>query len=96
MDSSSSLFDMENTKILSKNVIFLSDLVEKVLDKEMGDAVFIPPFSFVYGPAFICLCIISHQCNASESIFIENVDIQDILIHQKTFTFSIHSFLHMQ
>ena len=43
MDSSSSLFDMENTKILSKNVIFLSDLVEKVLDKEMGDAVFIPP-----------------------------------------------------
>ena len=26
-----------------------------------------PPFSFVYGPAFTYLCIISHQCNASEN-----------------------------
>ena len=39
-------------------------------------------FSFVYGPAFTYLRIISHYCNASESNFKENLGIQDILIHQ--------------
>ena len=43
-----------------------------------------PPFSFVYGPAFTYLCIISHHCNAPESNFKENLGIQDILIHQKS------------
>ena len=41
------------------------------------------PFSFVYGPAFTYLCIISHQCNAPESYFKENLGIQDISMHQK-------------
>ena len=60
MDSSSSLFDMENTKILSKNVIFLSDLVEKVLDKEMGDAVFIPPHFLSSMDQRSSTCALSH------------------------------------
>ena len=51
----------------------------------MGDEMFYPPslFSFVYGPAFTYLCFSSHQCNASESNFKENLGIQDILIQQK-------------
>ena len=43
-----------------------------------------PLFSLVYGPVFTSLCIISQHCNASESNFKENLDIQDILIHQKS------------
>ena len=52
----------------------------------MGDQVLYPPppFSFVYGPGFTYLFIISHPCNASESNFKENLGIQDILIHQKS------------
>ena len=53
----------------------------KVLDNEMGDGCF--HLFFVYDPSFIYLCIISHQCNASESNFKENLGIQDILGHQK-------------
>ena len=50
----------------------------------MGDDVlYPPPPSFVYGPAFTYLCIISQQCNASKSNFKKNSGIQDILIHQK-------------
>ena len=41
-----------------------------------------PPFSFVYGPVFTYLWIISHQCNASESNFKDNLGVQDILIQQ--------------
>ena len=51
----------------------------------MGDEVLPPPlFSFIYGPAFTYLCIISHHCDASESNFKENLGMQDILIHQKS------------
>ena len=40
----------------------MSGLVEKVLDNEMGDeALPPPPFSYVYGPAFTYLYIISHH-----------------------------------
>ena len=44
----------------------------------MGDEVLLYPpplafFSFVYDPAFIYLCIISHHFNASESNFEENL-----------------------
>ena len=42
-----------------------------------------PPLPFVYSPVFTYLCIISHQCNASESYFKENLGFQDILIHQE-------------
>ena len=49
-----------------------------------------PPFSFVYSPAFTYLCIISHQCNASESNLTSGM--QDSLIHQKASNL-IHSFL---
>lgn len=41
------------------------------------------PFSFVNGPAFTYLWIISHQFNVSESNFKENICIQNILINQK-------------
>ena len=51
----------------------------------MGDKLlYPPPFSFVCGPAFTYLCIISHHFNTSESYFNENLSIQDILIHQKS------------
>ena len=54
----------------------------------MGDEMLYPPFfSFVYGPEFTNLCFFSHQCNASESTFKENLGIQDILIHQKASNF---------
>ena len=49
----------------------------------MGDEVLPPPFfSFVYGPVFTYLCIISHQCNAFKSNFEENFGVRDILIQQ--------------
>ena len=43
----------------------------------MGDELLylLPLFSFVYGPAFTYLCIISHQCNAFKSNFKENMNI---------------------
>ena len=44
---------------------------------------FPPPFSFVYSPVFTYLCIISHQCNAYENNFKENLGFHDILIHQE-------------
>ena len=47
----------------------------------MGDEVLYPLPFFVYGPAFTYLCILSHQCNASNSNFKDNLGIQDILIH---------------
>ena len=57
----------------------------KNIGYEMGDEVLSPPpLSFVYGPAFTYLCIISLHCHASESNFKENLGIQDILIHQKS------------
>ena len=43
---------------------------------------YIPLLSFVLSAAFTYLCIISHQCNASESNFKENLGVQDILIQQ--------------
>ena len=60
----------------------------------MGDEMFYPPslFSFVYGPVFTYLCFFSHQYNASESNFKENLGIQDILIHQKASNL-VHSLL---
>ena len=47
----------------------------------MGDVV-LSPFYFVFRPAYTYLCIISHQCNASDSNFKEKLGIQDILILQ--------------
>ena len=44
-------------------------------------------FSFVYGPASTYLCIISHQCYASESNFKLNIGIQNIWIHQQDSNF---------
>ena len=68
MCSSSSSFDKENTtNIVYKILFFMSGLVQKVLDTEMGDEVLYPPFSFVYDPAFT-YCASSH-CNVSESNF---------------------------
>ena len=57
-----------------KSVIFLSGLVKKVWNGRW-DVTPPPPFSFVYGQAFLYLCIFSHQCNASESNFKENLGI---------------------
>ena len=60
MCSSSSSFDKENTtNIVYKILFFMSGLVQKVLDTEMGDEVLYPPFSFVYDPAFT-YCASSH------------------------------------
>ena len=42
-----------------------------------------PPFYFVFSPVFTYLCIISHQCNAYENNFKENLGFHDILIHQE-------------
>ena len=53
-------------KFRLKKCYFIVSLGIKILDNEMGDEV-LSPFSFVYGPAFIYLCIISHHCNACES-----------------------------
>ena len=88
MYSSSNLYD----EYCLINVIFLSGLIYKVLDNEMGDEVLTPPFSFVFGPAFTYLYIISHYCNASESNFKVNLGIQDSLIHQKASNL-VNSFL---
>ena len=66
-----------------KNVIFLSGFSIKSIRWWNGRRDVIPPHSFVYGPAFTHLCVISYQCNASESDFKENLGIQHILIHQK-------------
>ena len=72
-----------------KSVLFLSGFVQKILDNEMKwetrcNTPPPSPFSFVYGLAFTYLGIISHHCNASESNFKENLDIQHNLIHQKS------------
>ena len=64
----------------------------------MGDEVIYPHpfFSRLWLSISLYLCIISHHCHASESIFKENLGIQDILIHYSLQTEKIYSFLHMQ
>ena len=47
----------------------------------------LPPPSFFRLWPSVHLCIIAHQCNASESKFKENLDFQDILIHQEASNF---------
>ena len=45
----------------------------------MGDKVLFPPPPFLTSMAQLSL---THQCNASQNNFKENLGIQDILIHQ--------------
>ena len=72
-------------RILSKRYKFLvgHNWYKNYQIMKLQTMCYTPPFSFVYGPAFTYLCIISHQRNASNSNFKENLGIQDILIHQK-------------
>ena len=71
-------------RILSKMCNFLSGLYEKYWIWNGRRGVISSPLSFVYGPAFTYLSIISLHCHASESNFKENLGIQDILIHQNS------------
>ena len=67
-----------------KMVFFCTVWNKKYLIMKWETRCYTPSFSFVYGPAFTYLRIISHHCNASERNFKENLSIQDILIHQKS------------
>ena len=73
----------EIRRILSKKINFLVRIGIKI--KMIWETRCCTPslFSFVYSPASTYLCIISHQCYASESNFKLNIVIQNIWIHQQ-------------
>ena len=86
--SSSGSFDKENTtNIMSKKVSFSCQALYKkycTMKWNGRRGVITPSLFFRLWRSVTYLCIISHNCNASESNFKENLGIQDILIHQKS------------
>lgn len=77
---------MENTTTLVFEItlVFLSGLVQNILNNEMGEEV-TPWDSFLYGPAFtnLCMCIITYQSKVPQRHSKENVAIQNSSINEQ-------------